>query len=105
MAENSKNPQNLHLNANNSYKESSDDFGVTETFVELDLLNIFGLYSFSLPVMGKQSRQNLHLNANNSYKDTILGIDIFVLRMIQAKFGLNRLRVSLYRSPDLNQFN
>ena len=33
--------QNLRLNANNSYKDSSDDFGVTETFVELDLLNYF----------------------------------------------------------------
>ena len=38
LAENGKNRQNSRLKANNSYKESSDDFGVTETFVELDLL-------------------------------------------------------------------
>ena len=38
LAKNRKNHQNLRFNANNSYKDSSDDFGVTETFVELDLL-------------------------------------------------------------------
>ena len=51
LAENGKNRQNSRLKANNSYKESSDDFGVPETFVELDLLNNFALYSFSLSVI------------------------------------------------------
>ena len=74
---NCKNRQNSRLKANNSYKESSDDFGVTETFVELDLLNNFALYSFSLSVIvleilakNRKNHQNLCLNANNSYKDS-----------------------------------
>ena len=36
LAKNSKNRQNFNLKGNNSCKESSDDFGVMETFVELD---------------------------------------------------------------------
>ena len=51
LAENGKNTQNLGLNANDSYKELSDDFGVMESFVELDLLNIVALDSFSLSVI------------------------------------------------------
>ena len=77
LAKNCKNRQNSRLKANNSYKESSDDFGVTETFVELDLLNNFALYSFSLSVIvleilakNRKNHQNLRLNANNSYKDS-----------------------------------
>ena len=77
MAKNRKNHQNVCLNANNSYKESSDDFGVTETFVELDLLIIFASYSFSLSVIvlqilakNRKNRQNLRLNASNSYKES-----------------------------------
>ena len=77
LAENGKNRQNSRLKANNSYKESSDDFGVTETFVELDLLNNFALYSFSLSVIvleilakNRKNHQNLRLNASNSYKES-----------------------------------
>ena len=77
LAENGKNRQNSHLKANNSYKESSDDFGVMETFVELDLLNNFALYSFSLSVIvleilakNRKNHQNLRLNASNSYKES-----------------------------------
>ena len=51
LAKTRKNHKNLRLNANNSYKDSSDDFGVMETFVELDLLIIFASYSFSLSVI------------------------------------------------------
>ena len=58
--------------------DSSDDFGVTETFVELDLLIIFASYSFSLSVIVfkilskncKKNRQNSCLKANNSYKES-----------------------------------
>ena len=78
LSKNCKNRQNSRLKANNSYKELSDDFGVTETFVELDLLNNFALYSFSLSVIVSEilqpktgkNHQNLRLNANNSYKDS-----------------------------------
>ena len=77
LSKNCKNRQNSCLKANNSYKESSDDFGVQETFVELDLLNNFALYSFSLSVIvleilakNRKNHQNLRLNANNSYKDS-----------------------------------
>ena len=79
-AENGKfNAQNLGLNANDSYKELSDDFGVTESSVELDLLNIVALYSFSLSVIvleilakNRKIRQNLCLNASNSYMDGLI---------------------------------
>ena len=70
LAKNGKNHQNLRLNANNLYKDSSDDFGVTETFVELDLLIIFASYSFSLSVIvfkilaeNGKNRQNSRLKA------------------------------------------
>ena len=77
MTKNSKNSPNLRLRANNSCKESSDDFGVTETFVEPNLLIIFAFYSFSLSVivfkvLAKNSKngQNLCLRANNSHKES-----------------------------------
>ena len=77
LAKNRKIHQNLCLNANNSSMDSSDDFGVTETFVKLDLLIIFASYSFSLSVIvfkilskNCKNRQNSCLKANNSYKES-----------------------------------
>ena len=63
LAKNRKNHQNLRLNASNSYKESSDDFGAIETFVELDLLNIFALHSFSLLQFWRYNKENGHFTS------------------------------------------
>ena len=77
LAKNSKNHQNLRSKANNSYKDSSDDFGVMEGFVELDLLIIL-LFKVSLYLLlfsrylatNSKNRQNLRLKANNSCKES-----------------------------------
>ena len=104
-AKNGKNAQNLGLNANDSYKELSDDFGVTETFVELDLLNNFALYSFSLSVIvleilakNRKNHQNLRLNASNSYKessDDFGAIQTFVELDLLNIFALHSFSLSV----------
>ena len=77
LAKNSKNRQNLCFTGQNSCKEMSDNFGVTETFVELDLLIILAFYSFSLSVIAfkiwaknSKNRQNLHFKGHYSCKES-----------------------------------
>ena len=104
-AENGKHAQNLGLNANDSYKELSDDFGATESFVELDLLNIVAHYSFSLSVIvleilakNRKNHQNLRLNASNSYKessDDFGAIETFVELDLLNIFALHSFSLSV----------
>ena len=61
----------------NSCKEPSDNFGVMETLVELDLLIILAFYSFSLSVIAfkiwaknSKNRQNLHFKGHYSCKES-----------------------------------
>ena len=85
-------------------KESSEDFKVMETFVELDLLIILATYSFSLSVIvfkifakNSKNHQNLLSKANNSWKEpfddfevmeTLVELDLLII-FILARFSLS----------------